>query len=93
MDEGDTDTLRVEDRGSKPRRAHVLVEGVPADGVIDSGADLTFIGGDLFRRVSAGGKIKRRNSKKLTKSHAHITNTLSHWIVRSIWISHSAACP
>ena len=49
FDGGEIQTVRVEDRGSKPCHASVQVEGVPAEGVIDTGADITIIGGDLFQ--------------------------------------------
>ena len=65
--EREFDILRVEDRGSKSRRAHILVEGVPTDGVIDSGTDITILGGALFRQVVAVGKIKPRSLKEVDK--------------------------
>ena len=34
---------RVEDKGSIPRRAEVLVGGVPLQGVIDTAADITIM--------------------------------------------------
>ena len=42
--------VRVNYRGSQPQYAPVLLQGVPARGVIDSGADITIVGGDLFRQ-------------------------------------------
>ena len=86
--EREFDTLRVEDRGSKTRHAHVLVEGVPTDGVIDSGADITIMGGALFRQVVAVGKIKCRSL--WTKYHELTISAPSHWMERWIWILHSA---
>ena len=59
--------IRISDRGSKPQHAKVQVQGVPAEGVIDSGADITIIGGDLFRRVAAVAKLKKRDFKKADK--------------------------
>ena len=66
-DGGEIQTVRVEDRGSKPRHASVQVEGVPAEGVIDTGADITIIGGDLFRRVAAVARLKKNNFKEADK--------------------------
>ena len=37
--------VRVQDKGSSPRQARVEIEGVPTTVVIDSGADITIIGG------------------------------------------------
>ena len=64
---GEVHIVRVEDHGSKPRHAHVQVEGVPAEGVIDSGADITIIGGDLFRRVAAVARQKKKNFSQADK--------------------------
>ena len=43
------------------------VQGVPAQGVIDSGADITIIGGDLFKRVAAVARFKKKNLKNVDK--------------------------
>ena len=43
--------VRVVDKGSRPQHAQVLLEGVPAIGVIDSGADITIMGEDLFAQT------------------------------------------
>ena len=44
--------VRVHDKGSRPHCAHVNVQGVPMSGVVDSGADITIMGGDMFKRVA-----------------------------------------
>ena len=41
--------VRIHDRGSKPRRVAVDLQGVPATGVVDSGADITIVGAELLR--------------------------------------------
>ena len=41
-------TVRIQDKGSKPREVLVDIQGVPATGVIDSGADITIIGAEFF---------------------------------------------
>ena len=56
---------RVQDKGSKLRRA--VIAGVPTNGVIDSGADITIVGGDLFRRIVAVEKVKKRQFKPVDK--------------------------
>ena len=43
------------------------VQRVPAEGIIDSGADITIIGGDLFRRVAAMVKLKKKDFRKADK--------------------------
>ena len=57
----------IQDRGSRPQHARVNIEGVPAEGIIDSGSDITIMGADLFRKVSAVGRLKRRNFKQVDK--------------------------
>ena len=40
--------VRVEDKGSQSRCGHVQIQGVPADGIIDTATDITIISGELF---------------------------------------------
>lgn len=55
----DVRVIRVTDRGSKPQYADVQVQGVPARGVIDSGSDITIMGGELFRHVAMVARLKK----------------------------------
>ena len=64
---GRVDLVRIKDRGSKPRQATVSVQGVPASGVIDSGADITIMGPDLFKRVAAAAHLKKSAFQKPDK--------------------------
>ena len=63
-DDGNVCIVRVEDKGSKPRVVMVDVHGVPARGIIDSGADISIINGDLFQRVATIARLKKRAFKK-----------------------------
>ena len=54
----DVSSVRVEDKGSQPQKASVSVQGVPVEGVIDSGADITIMGADLFKKVAAVAHLK-----------------------------------
>lgn len=45
-------SLRLVDRGSSPQCVKIQVQGVPAYGVIDRGADITIIGGTRFKKVA-----------------------------------------
>ena len=63
-DDGNVCMVRVEDKGSKPRIVMVDVHGVPAKGIIDSGADITIINGDLFQRVATVARLKKSAFKK-----------------------------
>ena len=60
-------TVRVLDKGSKPQFAEVLLQGVPASGIVDTGADITIIGGDLFKKVVAVAKLKRKHFRRPDK--------------------------
>ena len=62
-DEGDVCTVRVTDTGSKPQCAKVMIQGVPVVGIIDTAADITIIGGTLFRKVANVAKLKKKNFK------------------------------
>ena len=57
-------TVHVPDQGSQPKCAQVVVQGVPQYGIIDSGADITILGGELFKRVAAVTKLCKRDFLK-----------------------------
>ena len=61
-------SVRVADMGSRPKCVKVAIQGVPAFGVVDSGADITIMGGDLFKKVAAGAKLRKRDFRKSDKS-------------------------
>ena len=56
--------VTVPDLGSQPKCAKVVVQGVPLYGIIDSGADITILGGKLFKRVAAVAKLRKRDFLK-----------------------------
>ena len=57
-------TVRITDKGSIPQCVKVQVEGIPAYGLIDSGTDITIIGGSLFKKVATVAQLKRQGFKK-----------------------------
>ena len=57
----------VTDKGSKAQHARVSVNGVPANGVIDTAADITIIGGELFARVAAAARLRKKDFRKADK--------------------------
>ena len=59
--------IRVMDQGSQSQHARVIVQGVPSDGVIDTGADITIIGQELFARVAAAARLRKKNFRKPNK--------------------------
>ena len=42
--------VTITDQGSKTHRARVMVQSVPAEGVIDTGAEITILGANCFGR-------------------------------------------
>ena len=63
-----TYTVRVSDEGSVSQCVKVQVRGVPAYGLIDTGADITIIGGKLFKRVATVARLRKRNFKRADKN-------------------------
>ena len=57
--------VRVHDHGSKPQCVRVVVQGVPTYGKVDSAADITIMGRDVFKQVVAAAKLKRKDFKPL----------------------------
>ena len=53
---------------SQAHYARVLVQGVPAYGIIDSGADITIMGGALFRQTTTAARLKERDFWKADKT-------------------------
>ena len=66
-EENEVRRVRVPDEGSCSQLARVDVQGVPADGIIDSGADITIIGGKLFRHVAAVARLRKSHLKGADK--------------------------
>ena len=53
--------LRVADKRSQPHCARVLIQGVSAYGIIDSTADITIMGGALFKQMATAARLKKRD--------------------------------
>ena len=47
-------------------------------GVIDSGADITIIGGKLFKRVALAARLKKKDFMKPDKTQELMTRNRSH---------------
>ena len=60
--------VRITDKGSQSHCAHVQIQGVPVCGIIDSGADITIIGGSLFKRVATVARLRQRDFKAADKT-------------------------
>ena len=59
--------VRVTDHGSRLRRVQVDITGVPATGLIDTGADISIMGPELFKKVAAVAGIKKKQFKPADK--------------------------
>ena len=66
-DEGDVKRVMVTNQGSRPQIACVDVQGVPADGVIDTAADITIMGGKLFAQVASSPRLRKKDFKPLDR--------------------------
>ena len=62
--EGTVDTVRVSDKGSRPQYVNVEIQGVPTSGVIDTGADITIIGGGLFKKIATAARLRKKDFEK-----------------------------
>ena len=59
-DGGEVRAVRVDDGESRPRCMRLQIQGVPAVGILDSGSDITIMGGALFKKVATAEKLKRK---------------------------------
>ena len=56
--------VHVSNGSSRSQLARVDIHGIPADGVVDTAADITIMGGKLFALVAAVAKLRKSNFKK-----------------------------
>ena len=59
--------VHVQDHGSHSRLAKVSIQGFPVEGIVDSGADITIINGDLFKKIATAAHLKKKNFKPADK--------------------------
>ena len=62
--EGTVDTVRVSDKGGRAQYVNVEIQGVPTSGVIDTGADISIIGGGLFKKVATVARLRKKDFRK-----------------------------
>ena len=64
-DSDDPGVLQVHvcDKGSKAHCVKVSVQGVPMYGVVDSAADISVIGGEMFKQVATVAKLRKKDFK------------------------------
>ena len=61
--DGSVSVVRGTDHGSHLRRVQIDIAGVPATGLIDTGADITIMGPEPFKKVVAIVGLKKRQFK------------------------------
>ena len=59
--------VHIADRGSKPQYVDIQIENIPARGVIDSGSDITIVGGELFKYVATIARLRKSQFHKPDK--------------------------
>ncbi len=74
-DEDRVNTVQLEDSGSVLKcvpllvqGVPLLVQGVPVTGLIDTGADLSIMGGELFKTVAVAAKLRKKDLHKVDKT-------------------------
>ena len=65
--DGSVSMVRIQDCGSQLRKIQVDVAGVPAAGLVDTGADITIMGPELFKKVAAVAGLKKKQFKPADK--------------------------
>ena len=60
--------VTITEQESKTHRAQVMVQGVPAKDVIDTGAEITIVGGELFQKVASTNHLMKRDFKPPDKT-------------------------
>ena len=75
--DGTVDTVRVCDKGSKAQYVNVQVQGVPTSGILDTGADITIIGGELFKKIAVAAKLRKNPKKQIVFPVLMMENSLS----------------
>ena len=63
----DVRRVTVEDMGSHPKYAEVLVEGVSLQGVVDTGSALTLMGKEAFKKVAMVAKLRKKDFRPADK--------------------------
>ena len=58
------DMVRMDDQGSRPQYVDMQIQGAPTLGVIDTGADITIMGGELFKKIVKAARLKKKDFKQ-----------------------------
>ena len=80
-------SLRVADKGSQSQITHVQIQGVLANGIINTADNKTIIGGELFKKVAAVLHLQKQDLKPvyilIINAHFHCMDAWT-WILVSI---------
>jgi len=71
------------DRGNTPQLVSVDIKGVIANGIVDTAADITIMGGTLFKKVAAVACLWKKQFKPCDKqalNYDHQPIQLDGWI-------------
>ena len=60
--------IQVEDQSSSVKHASVAVHGVHCEGVIDTGSDMTIVGGRLFKKIAAVARLQKIDFRPADKT-------------------------
>ena len=64
--------IKIADQGSEANSIRVEIQGVPARGIIDTAADITIMGGKLFKDVASVARLRKRDFRPADKiPHAY----------------------
>ena len=82
-EDGSVIIVRIEDNRSQPRKVTVDLQDLTVSGMIDSGADITIMNGDVSKKVAAIGWLSNRAFKpadKIPYGYDSIPFKLDGWI-------------
>ena len=72
--------IKIADQGSEARSIRLEIQGVPARGIIDTAADITIMGGKLFKEVASVARLRKRDfrpAEKIPHTYNSTTDNLS----------------
>eukprot|EP00731_Ephydatia_muelleri_P011030 Em0005g1616a len=64
----DIKVVHVTDQGSEPKCVQVAIGGIPCFGIVDSGADISIMGGKLFKQVATVARLHKRDFQRPDKT-------------------------
>ena len=59
--EGQVDSIRVNDEGSRPQYVNVDLQGLPTSGIINTGANIMIMDSELFKKVATTARLRKKD--------------------------------